>query len=79
LDAAENARRQAALRMYLQQAGFVTYPGRGVPAAPGWQPEDSFLVLGIAREQALCVGAMFEQNAIVAGEAGGAAELLLCQ
>jgi hypothetical protein len=79
LAAADNARRQSALQAYLREAGFVIYPGRGVPAEPGWQSEDSFLVLGITREQALRVGAMFEQNAIVAGEAGCAAELLLCR
>jgi hypothetical protein len=78
LPADENALRQTALQAYLHEAGFIAYPGRGVPAEPGWQPEDSFLVLGITRKQALQVGAMVDQNAIVAGEAGGAAELLYC-
>lgn len=75
----ENAQRQAALQTYLRAAGFVIYPGRGVPAEPGWEPEDSFLVLGITRERALQVGSMFEQNAVVAGEVGGAAVLLFCR
>ncbi len=79
LAADENARRQADLRAYLRAAGFIIYPGRGVPAEPGWPPEDSFLALGITRERALQIGVMFEQNAIVAGEAGGAAVLLFCQ
>ncbi len=79
LAADENAQRQAKLQACLRADGFVIYSGKGVPAEPGWRPEDSFLVLGMTPEQALRVGAMFEQNAVVAGEAGTAAALLFCR
>jgi hypothetical protein len=40
-------------------------------------PEKSLLILGINKEQAIAIGNEYEQNAIVYGEVGQAAQLLL--
>ena len=40
-----------------------------------WVPEDSYLILGIPRTDAISLGYDFGQNAIVVGRIGNPAEL----
>jgi hypothetical protein len=54
------------------------YTGEGIGVDGTWPPERSILVLGIEREAAVQLGGRFGQVAIVFGEAGGPATLVLC-
>jgi len=56
---------------------YTNYLGEGVGTDPDWEAEKSLLILGIEREKAIELGKKYGQNAIVFGEAGGEAELLL--
>ena len=76
LGSEENRRRQNALEAEAKQAGYIIYRGAGVPNAAGWEPEESILILGIYREDAVKLGGKFEQLAVVVGEQGRAAELI---
>ena len=78
LPAEENAARQAELVNVLRVRGWVFYEGTGIPGDPTWQPEESVLVLGMSREDAVEIAKRFRQNAIVVGERGGTAELVYC-
>jgi hypothetical protein len=42
-----------------------------------WQPEESFLVIGISREDAIAVGKKYKQNAILFGEKSNPTELVV--
>ena len=65
-------------RLLLQSvAAFSSFEGEGKGADENWPPEKSLLILGITKEQAIAIGNEYEQNAIVYGEAGQAAQLLL--
>ena len=65
-------------RLLLQSvAGFSSFEGEGKGADESWPPEKSLLILGISKEQAIAIGNEYEQNAIVYGEFGKAAQLLL--
>jgi hypothetical protein len=72
----ENDKRQAALASSIERHSWRFLNGVGIPARQDWQAEESFLVLGISSEAALALAKRFGQNAIVAGERGGAALLL---
>jgi len=76
LGAADNQRRNEALRAKLARDGFFVLPGTGRGEDPEWAPEASFFVLGIDREHASQLGRRWGQNAVVFGERGGVAELL---
>jgi hypothetical protein len=52
--------------------------GEGIGDDGAWPPEPSILVLGIEREAAVQLGRLFGQRAIVCGELGGLATLVLC-
>lgn len=73
LSGEENAVRMTRLLDVL--SGFTTYPGEGADPAGGWA-EPSVLVVGIGRTVAVEVAKAFGQNAILAGERGGPAELV---
>ncbi|UCH49929.1 MAG: DUF3293 domain-containing protein [Betaproteobacteria bacterium] len=72
----KNARRNAEMKSSLQQAGWRTADGVGLPSRPGWQPEHSVLILGIDRHAAIALARRWEQNAIVYGSVGQMPELL---
>lgn len=74
----DNERRQAALRQIIAARGWTAFEGEGIGDNGTWPPEPSYLVLGICRPDAIALGHRFEQAAIVAGDAGGTAELILC-
>ncbi|NLO80373.1 MAG: DUF3293 domain-containing protein [Xanthomonadaceae bacterium] len=73
----ENAARMAALERVLQAQGWRYFPGTGCGDDLNWPPEPSLLVPGVDRAQAVSLGRRFEQNAVVYGELGGPAQLLL--
>lgn len=78
LEAPLNAQRQEALRGVLEAQGWRYLAGVGVHPDAGWPPEESFLVLGIARRAAQALGTRFEQNAVVWCGADAVAQLLWC-
>ena len=55
---------------------YKFFEGEGVGRDPSWEPEKSFLILGISREEAIRFGKKYRQNAIVVGNIYEAAELL---
>lgn len=65
LDVSANVARQAVLARELQQHGLTYINGIGQHPTNGWTGEQSFLVLGLSREDARMLGARHEQNAIV--------------
>ena len=73
-DATNDARH---LQLLHSVAAFSSFEGEGKGANESWPPEKSLLILGISKEQAIAIGNEYEQNAIVYGEAGQAAQLLL--
>ena len=73
---AENAEAMSALDGMLEAAGYPRYPGEGRNEERTWR-EPSVLALGIYRENAVALGRLFGQNAIVFIELGKAPELLL--
>ena len=65
LDNSANDTRQAVLARELQQHGLTYINGIGQHPTNGWTGEQSFLVLGLSREDAKMLGARYKQNAIV--------------
>ena len=74
----ENYDRQAALLEAISQLRLNYFVGRGESPAGDWA-EDSYLVLGIDKDQALSLGQQFGQNAVVWIPVSGVPELLICQ
>jgi hypothetical protein len=72
----QNVARQAQLEAEVQQRGWVMLAGRGQGA--GWAAEASVLVLGITEPEAIALGQMFRQAAIVVGTHGESARLVWC-
>ena len=75
----ENADRMAELESVLSERGHKYYDGAGVPARDAWEPEPSFLVIGISDSEAAELGAKFDQNAIVFADSKGIPKLLDCR
>jgi len=74
----ENVARQRDLEGVVATQGFAAYSGESVPDDSRWPPELSLLVLGIARSASVSLGRKFGQIAVVYGELGQDAELVLC-
>ena len=74
----ENVARQRELECAVASRGFTAYSGEGVGDDGRWPAESSLLVLGIGRSDAVQLGRRFGQFAIVYGELGREAELLMC-
>jgi hypothetical protein len=47
---------------------YILLAGEGVGSDQSWQPEISFLILGIALDDAIIIGKKYRQNAIVVGK-----------
>jgi hypothetical protein len=75
----ENIRRGRELGRIVAERGLVAYPGAGIGDDRTWPPEPSLLILGIGHAEAVELGRRFGQLAIVYGERGGCAELVLCE
>ncbi|MGH7389680.1 MAG: DUF3293 domain-containing protein [Candidatus Rokuibacteriota bacterium] len=78
LPAEENWARQRELERSVAELGLVSYPGEGIADDGRWPPEPSLLVLGIGRNDAVRLGQQFGQLAVVYGELGQEAELVVC-
>jgi hypothetical protein len=76
--AEDNTKAQKELAAFVTTAGFPFYAGEGVGDDGDWPPEPSLLILGISRTAAIDLGRRFGQVAIVYGERGAPAELVLC-
>ena len=76
---AENAARQCALVAEVQERGHPFLYGRGVAEQGDWPPEDSILIIGIDRTDALGVADLFGQAAVVFAQRERPVELLWCQ
>jgi len=74
--AAQNAEAMSALEGMLEAAGYPRYPGEGRNDERTWR-EASVLAIGVFRENAMALGRLFGQNAVVFIEKGRPAELLL--
>lgn len=74
----DNSARLRELEADVVTLGVRAYPGEGVPDDGRWPPESSLLILGIAREDAVRLGRRYDQVAVVCGELGGVAKLVLC-
>lgn len=75
----ENAGRHQSLLAAVREAGLRSLGGRGVPADRSWQPEESLMVFDISKEDALSLGRMFGQLALVTGRCGAPARLVWCR
>jgi hypothetical protein len=75
LNDAENQRRQQQLEADVKEGGYVFYRGAGVPDEKGWQAEESMLILGVERDDAIRLGKKYEQAAVVLGLYGESGEL----
>lgn len=78
LPAEENSVRQHELERSVAGLGLASYPGEGIADDSRWPPEPSLLVLGIRRNDAVRLGRQFGQLALVYGELGQEAELIVC-
>ena len=67
-----------ALKADLDALGCPIFAGIGRAVNADWTPEESFLALGLDRDQAAALGRSYDQNAVVWGRAGQAAELVDC-
>jgi hypothetical protein len=78
LPADENSARQRELERSVAALGLASYPGEGIGDDGRWPPEASLLVLGIGRNDAVRLGQEFGQLAVVYGDLGQEAELVVC-
>jgi Protein of unknown function (DUF3293) len=74
----ENAARRREREAVIASLRVVSYAGEGVADDGGWPPEPSLLILGIARGDAGRLGRQYGQLAVLYGEQGREAELVLC-
>jgi len=79
LSEAENEARQHELEEAVRQLGHVMLQGNGISHDGAWPPEPSILVLGMGRTAAVRLGLRFGQRAIVCGDSGGPAVLVVCE
>jgi len=77
LSLAENQTRNQNLLAQLKSQGFSTYEGIGIPDDGDWTPEESLFIPCISRQYATELGIQYGQNAIVFGEVGKIAELVV--
>jgi len=77
LTESQNHERQTQLEEALRKQGRVCYPAVGQSPDGKWR-ETSVWVPGLSRGQAKELGAQFQQNAVVYGTFGKAAELIVC-
>lgn len=67
------------LEDYLLANHYVFFKGLGLGDDGSWEPEASFMVLNILKEDAIKLGEKFKQNAIVVGVIGKMPELINCK
>lgn len=69
----ENLKRHEDLKVKIQN--YTYFEGEGVGEDKTWEPEISLLIVGISHEEAVEIGKLYEQNAIVIGDISGVPEL----
>lgn len=69
----ENLKRHNELKVKISNYKF--FEGEGVGEDKSWEPEVSFLIIGIPINEAIEIGEFYEQNAIVVGEINGVPQL----
>ena len=74
-----NQARNRELRSDLESLGVPFFSGEGRGVDPKWQPEESFLALGIDKEQGIELARRYGQSAIAAGVRGEPAQLVDCR
>lgn len=72
----ENQARQKRLIAELETRGYCYLFGQGIGDAETWQPEASVFIFNIRLDDALRLARQFEQNAILAGRAEDAPQLV---
>lgn len=77
LSASENAARHARLAAEVATQGHRAVPAYGRDPAGAWEREESLLIHGISREEAIALGNAFAQNAIVWSDGDFVPRLLL--
>ncbi len=77
VDARANTQRQSELAGVLASCGLVVFEGMGKHPNAQWTAEPSFLVAGIALDEACAMGRQFEQNAIIWSGADATPHLIL--
>jgi hypothetical protein len=76
---ADNAERMTELESVLRNRGYDYYEGLGVPDNDDWDPEPSYLVVDVSKDEAVELGRKFGQNAVVYCHADGRPTLLDCR
>ena len=79
LSETENEKRQMKMRGILQSESFSFLSGFGEAANGEWPPEPSLFIFDLKEVRAIEIAQDFEQNAIVCGRIGEAAELVWCR
>ncbi|MGY6586654.1 MAG: DUF3293 domain-containing protein [Wenzhouxiangella sp.] len=77
-DGKANQAAQEALKQRLLTKTDCLYPAEGVAQQGEWQPEPSFLALGIDRPTAIALAREFGQNAIVWAGSDACPRLIAC-
>lgn len=78
LPSEQNEHRHQMLEGIIARNGWPYFEGFGVGSeGTDWEPERSFLILGIDRTAASNIGLLMQQNAIVYARAQSTAELML--
>ena len=77
-DAGVNTLLNTQLEDYLSEKQYLFFKGMGVGDDDSWEPEASFMVLNIRKEDAVKLGKQLKQNAIVVGVIGNSPELIDC-
>lgn len=78
LPAEVNNARHTELLQVVREHGWRFFEGIGIPSNSDWEPERSVLALGVSRSDAAILGKRFGQNAVLAGQRGGKAQLVYC-
>ncbi len=71
-----NQERNKELEKHLIEQPY--FKGKGIAQQENWE-EESFLILGISLQEAKLLGKKFQQNAILVGEKGGNARLIILE
>ena len=73
----QNKANNQILEQELDQRGYSYFKGQGEADEGNWPAEESFLVLGTPKKNAIALGKQFEQHAILYGKHQQAAQLIL--
>ncbi len=74
----ENEARHEMLVKIIEKMSYPYFVGHGIGDDENWPPEQSLLILGISKQEALALGRQFEQNAIVFGTQNTLPTLVFC-